>query len=182
LSRRFFECSGRRNASQIGIAREQSILNRQTRKLSTSPSKRANCLRTTTKLCSPSTHHTCPPFPTRSFRAFTQSTRARNTTSPEAGDRTNAHSQDSGKHGDETKSRKTFFPDASSNMVAYWLLGSAASVFGIVVFGGLTRLTESGFVYPILVVFLRHTELADPSQQPEHHRMETSHRLSTAHV
>lgn len=29
-------------------------------------------------------------------------------------------------------------------MVAYWLLGSAASVFGIVVFGGLTRLTESG--------------------------------------
>jgi cytochrome c oxidase assembly protein subunit 15 len=30
--------------------------------------------------------------------------------------------------------------------VAYWLLGSAASVFGIVVFGGLTRLTESGYV------------------------------------
>lgn len=26
-----------------------------------------------------------------------------------------------------------------------WLLGSAASVFGIVVFGGLTRLTESGY-------------------------------------
>lgn len=36
------------------------------------------------------------------------------------------------------------FPDTSSNAVAYWLLGSAASVFGIVVFGGLTRLTESG--------------------------------------
>ncbi|KAF7506571.1 hypothetical protein GJ744_011608 [Endocarpon pusillum] len=36
------------------------------------------------------------------------------------------------------------FPDSSSNAVAYWLLGSAASVFGIVVFGGLTRLTESG--------------------------------------
>jgi cytochrome c oxidase assembly protein subunit 15 len=29
--------------------------------------------------------------------------------------------------------------------VAFWLLGSAASVFGIVVFGGLTRLTESGY-------------------------------------
>jgi cytochrome c oxidase assembly protein subunit 15 len=28
--------------------------------------------------------------------------------------------------------------------VGFWLLGSAASVFGIVVFGGLTRLTESG--------------------------------------
>lgn len=40
-----------------------------------------------------------------------------------------------------TKSR---FPDVSSKAVAYWLLGSAASVFGIVVFGGLTRLTESG--------------------------------------
>ena len=36
------------------------------------------------------------------------------------------------------------FPETSSKIVAYWLLGSAASVFGIVVFGGLTRLTESG--------------------------------------
>ncbi|KAK5949849.1 Cytochrome c oxidase assembly protein cox15 [Knufia fluminis] len=36
------------------------------------------------------------------------------------------------------------FPETSSNAVAYWLLASAASVFGIVVFGGLTRLTESG--------------------------------------
>jgi hypothetical protein len=34
----------------------------------------------------------------------------------------------------------------SDKVVAYWLLGSAASVFGIVVFGGLTRLTESGYV------------------------------------
>ncbi|TGJ83535.1 hypothetical protein E0Z10_g5242 [Xylaria hypoxylon] len=40
---------------------------------------------------------------------------------------------------------KRAFPEAtSSKPVAYWLLGSAASVFGIVVFGGLTRLTESG--------------------------------------
>ncbi|KAI1263307.1 cytochrome c oxidase assembly protein COX15 [Xylariaceae sp. FL1019] len=38
----------------------------------------------------------------------------------------------------------TSFPKQSSRSVAYWLLGSAASVFGIVVFGGLTRLTESG--------------------------------------
>lgn len=42
-------------------------------------------------------------------------------------------------------STKNFFPDANSRSVAYWLLGSAASVFGIVVFGGLTRLTESGY-------------------------------------
>ena len=41
---------------------------------------------------------------------------------------------------------KKFFPETSSKSVAYWLLGSAASVFGIVVFGGLTRLTESGYV------------------------------------
>ncbi|KPI39377.1 Cytochrome c oxidase assembly protein COX15 [Cyphellophora attinorum] len=40
--------------------------------------------------------------------------------------------------------KKSFFPTRTSNSVAYWLLGSAASVFGIVVFGGLTRLTESG--------------------------------------
>lgn len=39
-----------------------------------------------------------------------------------------------------------FFPKVTSEMVAYWLLGSAASIFGIVVFGGLTRLTESGYV------------------------------------
>ncbi|POS82325.1 hypothetical protein EPUL_006304, partial [Erysiphe pulchra] len=37
-----------------------------------------------------------------------------------------------------------FFPEITSKSVSYWLLGSAASVFGIVVLGGLTRLTESG--------------------------------------
>ncbi|KAF2825449.1 electron transfer protein 1, mitochondrial precursor [Ophiobolus disseminans] len=42
------------------------------------------------------------------------------------------------------ESRSSSFPKTSSKSVAYWLLGSAASVFGIVVFGGLTRLTESG--------------------------------------
>ncbi len=42
---------------------------------------------------------------------------------------------------------RSFFPETSSNTVAYWLLGSAASVFGIVIFGGLTRLTESGYEY-----------------------------------
>ncbi|KAH8666289.1 putative cytochrome c oxidase assembly protein [Xylariales sp. PMI_506] len=39
---------------------------------------------------------------------------------------------------------KGSWPEASSKSVGYWLLGSAVSVFGIVVFGGLTRLTESG--------------------------------------
>jgi len=45
-----------------------------------------------------------------------------------------------------TKSKAKFFATTSEKSVAYWLLGSAASVFGIVVFGGLTRLTESGYV------------------------------------
>lgn len=44
---------------------------------------------------------------------------------------------------------KNFFPETSSKSVGYWLLGSAASVFGIMVFGGLTRLTESGYVVAI---------------------------------
>jgi cytochrome c oxidase assembly protein subunit 15 len=46
----------------------------------------------------------------------------------------------------EKVANKKSFPQTSSKSVAYWLLGSAASVFGIVVFGGLTRLTESGYV------------------------------------
>ena len=37
-----------------------------------------------------------------------------------------------------------YFPKITRSTVAWWLYGSAASVFGIVVFGGLTRLTESG--------------------------------------
>ena len=40
------------------------------------------------------------------------------------------------------------WPEISDKKVGYWLLGSAALVFGIVVLGGLTRLTESGFVSP----------------------------------
>ncbi|KAK8034675.1 cytochrome oxidase assembly protein [Apiospora rasikravindrae] len=39
---------------------------------------------------------------------------------------------------------KAAWPETNDEAVGYWLLGSAASVFGIVVFGGLTRLTESG--------------------------------------
>ncbi len=46
---------------------------------------------------------------------------------------------------DEKAAKAGFFPKTSEKIVAYWLLGSAASVFGIVVFGGLTRLTESGY-------------------------------------
>lgn len=45
-----------------------------------------------------------------------------------------------------TNPKAKFFPETSSKSVGYWLLASAGSVFGIVVFGGLTRLTESGCV------------------------------------
>ncbi|KAF9876342.1 cytochrome oxidase assembly protein [Colletotrichum karsti] len=40
---------------------------------------------------------------------------------------------------DNTK--KSAWPETNSKSVAYWLLGSAVSVFGIVVWGGLTRLS-----------------------------------------
>ncbi|KAK1059572.1 Cytochrome c oxidase assembly protein cox15 [Friedmanniomyces endolithicus] len=43
-----------------------------------------------------------------------------------------------------TTPKPSSFPTTSTPTVAYWLLASATSVFGIVVFGGLTRLTESG--------------------------------------
>ncbi|TKA36175.1 hypothetical protein B0A54_12805 [Friedmanniomyces endolithicus] len=43
-----------------------------------------------------------------------------------------------------TTPQPSSFPSTSTPSVAYWLLASATSVFGIVVFGGLTRLTESG--------------------------------------
>ncbi|KAH7020986.1 cytochrome oxidase assembly protein-domain-containing protein [Microdochium trichocladiopsis] len=43
-----------------------------------------------------------------------------------------------------SSSRSSSFPDMSSRSVGLWLVGSAVSVFGIVIFGGLTRLTESG--------------------------------------
>lgn len=42
-------------------------------------------------------------------------------------------------------SKKKLPEFTSSKAVGLWLLGSAVSVFGIIVFGGLTRLTESGY-------------------------------------
>lgn len=48
------------------------------------------------------------------------------------------------KTGPKSEAKSSSFPQTTSKSVAYWLLGSAASVFGIVIFGGLTRLTESG--------------------------------------
>ena len=60
-----------------------------------------------------------------------------------------------------------YFPKTSEKSVAYWLLGSAASVFGIVIFGGLTRLTESGYT----ALFHIGRQGANCSK-PKYHRME----------
>ena len=49
---------------------------------------------------------------------------------------------------------KRFWPETSSNAVGYGLLASAGSVFGIVVFGGLTRLTESGYALSLILYSL----------------------------
>lgn len=48
-----------------------------------------------------------------------------------------------------SQSKKKMPEFTTSRAVGLWLLGSALSVFGIVVFGGLTRLTESGYAAPI---------------------------------
>ena len=69
----------------------------------------------------------------------------------------------------KAKAHKYYFPEISEKPVAYWLLGSAASVFGLVVFGGLTRLTESGYVGLFSCVIM-----ADEIKS-EHYRMETGH-------
>jgi heme a synthase len=45
-----------------------------------------------------------------------------------------------------SSAKQSSWPEQNPKSVAYWLIGSAVSVFGIVVFGGLTRLTESGYV------------------------------------
>ena len=69
------------------------------------------------------------------------------------------------------KTKIGFFPSISEKSVAYWLLGSAASVFGIVVFGGLTRLTESGYT----TLFRTRWQEAKCSK-PEYYGMETRDR------
>lgn len=87
--------------------------------------------------------------PTTPFaRCLTNSTSKKTTTSaPTFDTKYNPDSTASGTNGENAKTKSKSFPETSSKSVAYWLLGSAASVFGIVVFGGLTRLTESGYAF-----------------------------------
>lgn len=70
---------------------------------------------------------------------------------------------------------KSSFPQVTDKKVAYWLLGSAVSVFGIVVFGGLTRLTESGYA-----IFCALPQVEDGGQlltlvKSEYYRMAPRH-------
>lgn len=77
--------------------------------------------------------------------------------------------------GGEDARGRNYFPSVSSKTVAYWLLGSAASIFGIVVFGGLTRLTESGCVSSFISVsIIDFVKL-------EHNRMEACHGIISSY-
>jgi hypothetical protein len=153
LSKRFFGCSSRRHASTLSYIRqssastghEGSFIDKSVRRLNKAQSPLTKC---------PAAHRLnrspCQSVSLQFFnsptRAFSQTSRARNISSTEAAAQDNTKDDDGSNSSDGSRNRKSFFPDTSSNTVAYWLLGSAASVFGIVVFGGLTRLTESGCV------------------------------------
>jgi cytochrome c oxidase assembly protein subunit 15 len=54
-----------------------------------------------------------------------------------------------------SQAAKKAWPESDPRGVGLWLIGSAVSVFGIVVFGGLTRLTESGYVIYAFIQQLR---------------------------
>ncbi|KIW78470.1 hypothetical protein Z517_08306 [Fonsecaea pedrosoi CBS 271.37] len=152
LSKRFFECSGRNHAAQLSKLQPKSARTStvqpssarisQTRNLSTRcGASIRNC--SLPRANSPSCNLKNASFAPAIVRGFSESAHARSTSIADNATDPTERRKDEEKTGNESKSRN-FFPDTSSNTVAYWLLGSAASVFGIVVFGGLTRLTESG--------------------------------------
>ena len=112
--------------------------------------------------------------PPKNIRAFKSNTRrASAATSANLATETGllssitSSSQSNGQKGKKTNTG--FFPSTSEKSVAYWLLGSAASVFGIVVFGGLTRLTESGYI-----TLFRIRWQGAKCSKPEYYGMEAS--------
>jgi hypothetical protein len=92
-----------------------------------------HCQTSTAQLAKTSRSKVLPPIRLKSRLAWTSRRPASTLASPNRVQPLQAHTK-----------QKSSFPETSANSVAYWLLGSAASVFGIVVFGGWTRLTESG--------------------------------------
>ncbi|KIW24428.1 uncharacterized protein PV07_10142 [Cladophialophora immunda] len=149
LSRRFFECSRRNHTSQLSKLQPQSTASRRAQPTSVTIRQARNL----TTRCGPLIRNCSRPKPhypsnNRSstgavVRGFSESGNTKASGAADEATGPNTHGKDAGKQESQSKSRSSF-PDTSSNTVAYWLLGSAASVFGIVVFGGLTRLTESG--------------------------------------
>ncbi|ETS78359.1 hypothetical protein PFICI_10421 [Pestalotiopsis fici W106-1] len=81
--------------------------------------------------------------PSRILRILRQ-TRSQHTASQQAAPLSDIAKQAVPEAASSKSAKSSSWPETSSKSVAYWLLGSAVSVFGIVVFGGLTRLTESG--------------------------------------
>ena len=150
LSRRLFgcQCQHLRQLQLCGDLRSASRSHASTSPSQPSPSR--SRLRTEPKILS------------QSMRAFSSTTRQRAGPAAAQGIKS-------------TKPSK--WPQTNSNVVAYWLLGSAASVFGIVVFGGLTRLTESGYAMAAKRFAYILTLL-----QPLDNRMEARHRLTSSHV
>ncbi|KIV80130.1 hypothetical protein PV11_07651 [Exophiala sideris] len=152
LSKRFFDCSGRRHGSALHRAKpgNLSVSNRATATIHsrtfyadsfTSMQRRPGFRSNQSKITYQGTHASTSHRITRTFSAS-----ARTSATEAVLDSTHSKPEEGSRDGtkDGEQKKRSWFPETSSNVVAYWLLGSAASVFGIVVFGGLTRLTESG--------------------------------------
>jgi hypothetical protein len=150
LSRRFFQCSSRRCTSSSSFSNLRARQFRLgTRELHSSHHRFRDVGSQSAFLSSrgQAPKSLQASSQTHYQRAFSASTTARNSTPPTVAENVGTQDKEqreTGHQNEKKQERRSFFPDTSSNIVAYWLLGSAASVFGIVVFGGLTRLTESG--------------------------------------
>ncbi|KAI5849836.1 cytochrome oxidase assembly protein-domain-containing protein [Tricharina praecox] len=86
--------------------------------------------------------NTLSPLQTSGLRAFHKSFTPRTVAIPKTGESPLPGLADSLAR--PTKAIHRSWPEISDKKVGYWLVGSAGLVFGIVVLGGLTRLTESG--------------------------------------
>ncbi|EXJ89537.1 cytochrome c oxidase assembly protein subunit 15 [Capronia epimyces CBS 606.96] len=148
LAKRFFDCSSRRHSSILSQAQHVSSRTKrravETRHLTTSPKIPIRRTQVSITCFRNSQANARQDTISRFGRAFSVSTRSRISQANTRDGPIDAAKESGSEGTGKSKSRKSTLPDTSSNTVAYWLLGSAASVFGIVVFGGLTRLTESG--------------------------------------
>ncbi|KAK5303342.1 Cytochrome c oxidase assembly protein cox15 [Exophiala xenobiotica] len=144
LSKRFFDCSNRRSVTIL--SRVQSLASKSNARTACTIQTRDVRSKWTRSTRKHAPRLVCQsPIQTnaqnRLARTFSASTISRATQTASDSTQSSTGNEETG---NKSQKKNSFFPDTSSNVVAYWLLGSAASVFGIVVFGGLTRLTESG--------------------------------------